>query len=300
MDSLFLSESELPVLTFPIERYRFRSDLFVSKPHFTSKKKFSLKIEYEDELLDLVKSSRFINFVTQFITSVDEDPCRILPIDIPSDIFRESTEKAFRKQPILSLDKVSTRIDYTDFLVNRLINTSTENDFELEMKKESFLLPKRSSFIICDIKESTNKLASNIIVILTQVSYDFHVRTIEKNLSSFPLAKFDMIYMDPPWSNKSVRRGSKYKTSSNEEIFSWIPIQNLLAPSGYIAIWITNKQAVEAFIRSHFEELNLKYKGEWKWVKSGVNELANHSSGKSSRRYFLDMEKSPNPKFYRL
>ena len=273
MDSIFLSESELPVITFPAERYRFRSDLFVSKPHFTSKKKFSLKIEYEDELLDLVKSSRFINFVTHFITSSVEDPCRILPIDIPSDSFRESTEKEFRKQPILSLDKVSTRIDYADFLVNRLINTSTESDVELAMKKESFLLPKKSSFIICDIKESANKLASNIIVILTQVSYDFHVRTIEKNLSSFPLAKFDMIYMDPPWCNKSVRRGSKYKTSSNEEIFSWIPIQNLLAPSGYIAIWITNKQAVEAFIRSHFEKLNLKYKGEWKWVKSGVNEL---------------------------
>lgn len=101
--------------------------------------------------------------------------------------------------------------------------------------------------------------------------------TTLKNLSSFPLTKFDMIYMDPPWCNKSVRRGSKYKTSTNDDIFSWIPFETLLSPSGYVSIWITNKKAIETFIRNHFEKLNLKYKGEWKWIKSGVNELQSDS-----------------------
>lgn len=156
MDSLFLSEIELPVLSLTSRRYRFRSDLFVSKPHFTSKKKLSLKIDYEDELRDLVKSSRFINFVTEYINSSPGAPSGIDPLDIPSDSFLESTEKEFRKQPILSLDRVATRIDYADFLVNRLINTTMESDVKLEMKKETFLLPRKSSFIICDIKESTN------------------------------------------------------------------------------------------------------------------------------------------------
>ena len=67
MDFLFLSESELPVVTLANERYRFRSDLFVSKPHFTSKKPNSRKIDYEEDLSELVKSSRFINFVADFI-----------------------------------------------------------------------------------------------------------------------------------------------------------------------------------------------------------------------------------------
>ena len=152
MDFIFLSETELPVVQLANERYRFRSDLFVSKPHFTSKKPNSRKIDYEEELRELVKSSRFINFAAEFITY--EDPSRIPSSDISSNRFLESTEKEFRKQPIFSLDKVSTRIDYPDFLVNRLITTSKASDVKLEIKGESFLLPKNSSFIICDIKES--------------------------------------------------------------------------------------------------------------------------------------------------
>lgn len=153
MDFLFLSESELPVVTLANERYRFRSDLFVSKPHFTSKKPNSRKIDYEEDLSELVKSSRFINFVAEFITS-EEPSSRVPPAEILSNSFLESTEKEFRKQPIFSLDKVTTRIDYPDFLVNRLINTFKNGDVKLEMKNYSFLLPKNSSFIICDIKES--------------------------------------------------------------------------------------------------------------------------------------------------
>ena len=152
MDFIFLSETELPVVQLANERYRFRSDLFVSKPHFTSKKPNSRKIDYEEELRELVKSSRFINFAAEFITY--KDPSRIPSSDISSNRFLESTEKEFRKQPIFSLDKVSTRIDYPDFLVNRLITTSKASDVKLEIKGESFLLPKNSSFIICDIKES--------------------------------------------------------------------------------------------------------------------------------------------------
>ena len=154
MGSIFLGETELPVVMLANERYRFRSDLFVSKPHFTSKKPNSRKIDYEEDLSELVKSSRFINFVAEFITSEQSPSSRIPPSEISSNSFLESTEKEFRKQPIFSLDKVTTRIDYPDFLVNRLINTSKEGDVKLEMKNHSFLLPKNSSFIICDIKES--------------------------------------------------------------------------------------------------------------------------------------------------
>ena len=89
--------------------------------------------------------------------------------------------------------------------------------------------------------------------------------------------------MDPPWCNKSVRRGSKYKTSTNDEIFSWIPFETLLSPSGYVSIWITNKNAIETFIRNHFDKINLKYKGEWKWIKSGINELESGRRDRISR-----------------
>ena len=159
MDSIFLGETELPVVILANERYRFRSDLFVSKPHFTSKKPNSRKIDYEEELLELVKSSRFINFAAESITS--EDSSKIPSSEISSNSFLESTEKEFRKQPIFSLDKVTTRIDYPDFLVNRLINTSKDSDVKLEVKNQSFLLPKNSSFIICDIKESAKIIDSD-------------------------------------------------------------------------------------------------------------------------------------------
>lgn len=109
----------------------------------------------------------------------------------------------------------------------------------LHVKKSTYILPKCCTFIQINMQ----------------------------NLYEFPLSTFDLVYMDPPWLNKSVKRGAKYKMHTNAELFDWCRLDSIISERGLVAIWITNKPAIEDFTRSYMSELGLVYAGEWVWVK---------------------------------
>ncbi|KAI9248591.1 MT-A70-like protein, partial [Phascolomyces articulosus] len=76
-----------------------------------------------------------------------------------------------------------------------------------------------------------------------------------------------LIVMDPPWPNKSVRRSSKYETQDIYDLFQ-IPIPELLAPEGVVAVWVTNKPKFRRFIIDKlFKSWGLKEIGIWYWLK---------------------------------
>ena len=83
--------------------------------------------------------------------------------------------------------------------------------------------------------------------------------------------EFDLILMDPPWSNRSVRRSRRYSTDDHqpESVFlSTLPIlENHLKPHGLVAVWITNKQVVEDLVLEALVSLDLHLQQEWVWIK---------------------------------
>lgn len=86
---------------------------------------------------------------------------------------------------------------------------------------------------------------------------------------------FDLLVLDPPWPNRSVRRKKRSYTTANnlDEIrktLSLIPIEAHLAPEGLVAIWITNKASVVELLtsaRGLFTEWGLELIDEWTWLK---------------------------------
>ncbi|KAI9158290.1 hypothetical protein HJFPF1_06282 [Paramyrothecium foliicola] len=86
--------------------------------------------------------------------------------------------------------------------------------------------------------------------------------------------KFDLIVLDPPWPNRSVRRAKKYETaagpSQTRQLLSLIPVPSHLASDGLVAIWITNSSNVLGLVTSRSGLLTswgLELAVEWTWVK---------------------------------
>lgn len=87
--------------------------------------------------------------------------------------------------------------------------------------------------------------------------------------------KFDLIVMDPPWPNRSVRRKrGSYHTANDlddiRETLSLIPIASHLTTEGLVAVWITNKASVLELLtspRGLFAEWGLELVAEWTWLK---------------------------------
>ncbi|KAJ6780659.1 hypothetical protein PWT90_01319 [Aphanocladium album] len=87
--------------------------------------------------------------------------------------------------------------------------------------------------------------------------------------------KFNLIVMDPPWPNRSVRRKTaRYKTASSlsgiRELLCDIPVPAHLSDDGLVAIWITNKPRIVDLLSAPggiLEEWGLEVVAEWTWLK---------------------------------
>lgn len=122
--------------------------------------------------------------------------------------------------------------------------------------------------------DAPEKVLSNIVIPEESV---YLQGTISSKRSCFlkEAPEFDLIVMDPPWPNRSVRRkrGSYHAANDLDEIretLSLIPIASHLAPEGLVAVWITNKASVLELLtspRGLFAEWGLELVCEWTWLK---------------------------------
>ncbi|XP_048219636.1 N(6)-adenine-specific methyltransferase METTL4 isoform X3 [Perognathus longimembris pacificus] len=79
--------------------------------------------------------------------------------------------------------------------------------------------------------------------------------------------KFDVIVIDPPWQNKSVKRSNRYSYLSSLQI-KQIPIPELAAPNCLVVTWVTNRQKHLRFVKEElYPSWSVEMLAEWHWVK---------------------------------
>lgn len=87
--------------------------------------------------------------------------------------------------------------------------------------------------------------------------------------------RFDLILMDPPWSNRSVRHAGVYRTSEDQMIDPFqqaVDIMRLsLVPEGFVAIWITNKASIRSTVLETLHASDYHLFEEWVWIKTTVH-----------------------------
>lgn len=79
--------------------------------------------------------------------------------------------------------------------------------------------------------------------------------------------KYDVIVIDPPWENKSVKRSNRYSHLSSWQI-KQIPVPALAAPNCLVVMWVTNRQKHLRFVKDElYPHWSVKTLAEWHWVK---------------------------------
>lgn len=126
-------------------------------------------------------------------------------------------------------------------------------------------------------KAATHIHISGCGVILIPAMCAFLWGNIERALivlEEYPTATdllFDCILMDPPWANRSVRNGYKYSTTESQSLDLFDDaievVKRYRKPTGYVAVWITNKAAIRQKVLKSMGRLSLYSVEEWVWVK---------------------------------
>ncbi|NXE27838.1 METL4 protein, partial [Ardeotis kori] len=79
--------------------------------------------------------------------------------------------------------------------------------------------------------------------------------------------RYDVIVIDPPWENKSVKRSNRYSHLSSWQI-KQIPVPALAAPNCLVVTWVTNRQKHLRFVKDElYPHWSVKTLAEWHWVK---------------------------------
>ncbi|XP_078414675.1 N(6)-adenine-specific methyltransferase METTL4 [Cetorhinus maximus] len=125
-------------------------------------------------------------------------------------------------------------------LLSRLIENGSDCARIVTLMGQRYLLPPRSSFLLSDIS------------------------CIEPLLG---YKKYDVITLDPPWENKSVKRSKGYSY-----LFPWqiqqIPVPALSAPGCLVVSWVTNRQRHLRFVKEElYPSWSVEVVAEWHWVK---------------------------------
>ncbi|KAK2549246.1 N(6)-adenine-specific methyltransferase METTL4 [Acropora cervicornis] len=129
-------------------------------------------------------------------------------------------------------------------LFDHMICHHEDTPMLLNISGQKYVLPSNCSFLLSD--------ASNLSPLLDYAKQN---------------GRYNLVVLDPPWFNKSAKRGSKYSFMSLWDIKS-LPVPHLVAPGAIVGVWVTNKQKYLRFTKSElFPHWSVELVAEWFWAK---------------------------------
>ncbi|KAM9331754.1 N(6)-adenine-specific methyltransferase METTL4 [Pholidichthys leucotaenia] len=79
--------------------------------------------------------------------------------------------------------------------------------------------------------------------------------------------RFDLIVIDPPWENKSVKRSRRYSSLPSSQL-KQLPIPLLASLNCLVVTWVTNRPSHLRFVRDElYPHWGVEVVAEWFWVK---------------------------------
>ena len=161
---------------------------------------------------------------------------------------------------------------------NRLVSNSTDASFYLTLHYDT---EKARGSPACALPPSSTFFLSTVDSISVKTFSDSAYTMLPKHSKSAGPGQFDLILLDPPWQNRSVRRSKRYHTTAShsgrryEDSDPLIPLEESLgqhiAPGGLVGCWITNKAKVREKALQLFDSWGVELEEEWVWLKVTSN-----------------------------
>ncbi|KAG5268434.1 hypothetical protein AALO_G00212550 [Alosa alosa] len=126
-------------------------------------------------------------------------------------------------------------------LFSRITENSFDHSCAVTLMGERYLLPARCRFLLSDITRTQPLLNCG--------------------------EKFDLIVLDPPWENKSVKRSSRYSFLPSTQL-KQLPVNLISSPECLVVTWVTNRPRHQRFVKEElYPHWGVKPLAEWLWVK---------------------------------
>lgn len=140
-------------------------------------------------------------------------------------------------QPLVTEDGCSLHVD----LFSRVTENRTDWASVVTLMGEEYVIPPHTAFLLSDFTR-----------IQPLVQYG---------------VTFDLIVMDPPWENKSVKRSRRYSSLPSSQLRR-LPVPLLASPNCLVVTWVTNRPSHRRFVRDDlYPHWGVEVLAEWFWVK---------------------------------
>ena len=197
--------------------------------------------------------------------------------------FRRASGRAIAAPIRLSSVTTYTVPDYNT-ISHRLVahNAEASTTLDIMSTNAKYHIPPLSAFFLANIDHQSADIFSLTV----------------NDIFSTPTAtaapgQFDVIVLDPPWQNRSVRRSGEYNTIAEKFTGCQVAIPSMgtqdigseveqndgpihvvrgmlgkhIAPTGLVACWITNKASVREKVTDAFKVWDVDLIEEWTWLK---------------------------------
>ncbi|KAF6737678.1 Methyltransferase-like protein 4 [Oryzias melastigma] len=140
-------------------------------------------------------------------------------------------------QPLITEGGCTTNID----LFSRVTEHNQDCAAAVTLMGQEYVIPPRTAFMLSDV-------------------------TRMKPLVDYEKI-FDVIVMDPPWENKSLKRSRRYSSLPSSQL-KRLPIPQLASPNCLVVTWVTNRPSHLRFVCDElYPHWNVQVVAKWFWVK---------------------------------
>uniref|UniRef100_A0A3B4TYG1 Methyltransferase 4, N6-adenosine n=1 Tax=Seriola dumerili TaxID=41447 RepID=A0A3B4TYG1_SERDU len=193
----------------------------------------------------LVDSARYLGYLTGATDTVTEPlPLQECSLAALCEMAKElplvdEEEQEERTQSLAAEDGCTSHVD----LFSRVTENREDEATVVTLMGEEYVIPPHTAFLLSDFTR---------IQPLVHCEYG---------------TKFDLIVMDPPWENKSVKRSRRYSSLPSSQL-KRLPIPQLASTNCLVVTWVTNRPSHLRFVRDElYPHWGIEVVAEWFWVK---------------------------------